>query len=137
MRTIIAAAAIALLGVAAAPAAHAQAASAAPAAANAKLAGNWEGNYTTDGPTGTMTVNLTKAAEWKLVNAMTGEVPPGGEVRDLAFDGDKVSWKQTIGEFDVTFKAQLSADGAQLTGTIEATQGGSYVGGGSFTLARK
>ena len=137
MRTIIAAAAIAILGADAAPAVHAQAAGGAPAAANAKLAGNWEGNYTTDGPSGTMTVNLTKAAEWKLVNSMTGDVPPAGEVRDLTFDGDKVSWKQSIGEYEVTFKAQLSADGAQLAGTLEATQGGSYVGGGSFTLARK
>jgi hypothetical protein len=137
MRTILAAAAFAALGAVFAPAAHGQAGATAPAAANPKLAGNWEGNYTTDGPSGTMAVGLTKGATWTVTCSMTGDVPPAAEPRELAFDGDKVSWKQAIGEYEVTFKAQISADGAQLTGTIEATQGGSYVGGGTFTLTRK
>jgi len=120
--------------------AHAQTAAApAAAAVNPKLIGTWEGPYTTDGPSGTMIVTLSKdGAGFKVAAALGGsDAPPAGEPRDLAFDGDKVTWKQTFGEFDVTFKAALSEDGAQVTGTLEATQGGSYVGGGSYTLAKK
>jgi hypothetical protein len=138
MRSIILAAVVALTP-ALAPRAHAQGAPATPAAANPKLAGTWEGNYTTDGPSGVMTVTLSKEASgsWKLANAMTGDVPAAGEVRELATDGDKVSWKQTIGEYEVTFKATFNGATSQITGTLEAMQGATYVGGGSFTLSRK
>lgn len=135
MRFILVAA---LLGAALAPTAHAQGAPAA-AAANPKLAGTWEGNYTTDGPSGVMTLVLTKEATgtWKVSNTLAGDAPAPGEPKDVLTDGDKVSWKQTFGDFDVTFKGTLSADGAQMTGTLDATQGGASVGGGSFTLNRK
>lgn len=139
MRWTIIAALIAGAGVASVSTAAAQ--SATPAAAkpaNPKLAGNWEGTFTSDGPSGGMTVQLTKATTWTVKAGLSGaEAPPGGEPRDLVINGDDVSWSQTFGEFDVAFKAKLSADGGQLAGTLEATQGGSYVGGGSFTLARK
>ena len=112
---------------------------AASAAANPKLMGTWEGPYTTDGPSGTMTVVLSKdGANFKVTASLGGaDAPAAGEARELAFDGDKVTWKQTFGEYDVTFKAALSTDGTQVTGTLEAMQGGSFVGGGSYTLTKK
>ncbi|MSR02988.1 MAG: hypothetical protein EXR94_09685 [Gemmatimonadetes bacterium] len=115
------------------------AAPAATAAANPKLLGTWEGPYTTDGPSGTMTVTLAKDGTGFKVTASLGggEAPAPGEPRDLVIDGDTVTWKQVFGEYDVTFKATLSPDGAQVTGTLEAMQGGSFVGGGSYTLAKK
>ena len=120
--------------------AQAQAAAApAAAAANPKLMGTWEGPYTTDGPSGTMTVTLSKdGAGFKVTASLGGgDAPAPGEPRDLTIVGDKVSWKQAFGEYDVTFTAAMSADGAQVTGTLEATQGGSVVGGGSYTRAKK
>ena len=105
---------------------------------SAKLVGEWNGTYATDGPSGTMTVTVSKAGEtWKLITALGGDTPPAGDVRDIVADGDKISWKQSFGEYDVTFKGSLSADGAQLTGSLEATQGGSPAGAGTFTLTKK
>ncbi len=123
----------------ASPAAAQVSAAPAAAAANPKLLGTWEGPYTTDGPSGTMTVTLAKdGAAFKVTATLGGgDAPAPGEPRDLVIDGDKVTWKQVFGEYDVTFKAALSADGAQVTGTLEAMQGGSFVGGGSYTLAKK
>ncbi len=137
--------AILLIGAASAtvaPPASAQGAAApatATAAANPKLMGTWEGPYTTDGPSGTMTVTLSKdGATFKVAASLGGaDAPAAGEARELTFDGDKVSWKQTFGEYDVTFKGALSTDGTQVTGTLEAMQGGSFVGGGSYTLTKK
>ncbi len=115
------------------------AAPAATAAANPKLLGTWEGPYTTDGPSGTMTVTLAKDGTGFKVTASLGggEAPAPGEPRDRVIDGDTVTWKQVFGEYDVTFKATLGTDGTQVTGTLEAMQGGSFVGGGSYTLAKK
>ena len=112
---------------------------AATAAANPKLIGTWEGPYTTDGPSGTMTVTLSKdGANFKVSASLGGaDAPAAGDARELTFDGDKVSWKQLFGEYDVTFKGALSADGTQVTGTLEAMQSGSFVGGGSYTLTKK
>lgn len=139
IRVILAAATIAALGAVMAPSAHAQGAAAtAPAAANPKLAGVWEGNYTTDGPSGVMTLTLAKdGVTWKVTNSLGGEAPPAGEVKEVTANGNAFSWRQMIGEYDVTFKATLSDDGTKLTGSLEAQQGGAVVGGGNFTLSRK
>jgi len=137
MKTAIAIATLLAFAGVATPASSQGNAATARAAANAKLAGTWEGNYTTDGPSGIMTITLSKSADWKVTCSLTGDAPPPGDPRELAIDGDKVTWKQTFGEYDVAFKATLSADASQVTGTLEATQSGSVVGGGSFTLTRK
>lgn len=115
------------------------AAQAAPAAApaNPKLAGSWEGTFTTDGPAGGMVSSFKAGTPWVVTNTLTGEVPAGSEPRDVVLDGDKIVWKQTFGEYDVTFTGTLSADGATVAGTLEASQGGSVVAGGSFSLSRK
>jgi len=131
--TVFAAATVSLADRAAAQ----QPAAAAPAPANAKLAGTWEGSYTTDGPSGTMTLTVKSGSPWTVTNALTGDAPPGGDPKEVATDGDQLTWKQPFGEYEVVFKATLSSDGAQLTGTLEAYQGGSYAGAGSFTLSRK
>ena len=131
---------VAALITAVAPKAQAQGAPAAAAvAANPKLAGTWEGNYTTDGPSGVMTLTLAKEASgvWKVTNTLGADGPAPGEPKDLTTDGSKVTWKQVFGEYDVTFTAALNAEGTQITGTLEATQGGASVGGGSYTLNRK
>jgi hypothetical protein len=102
-----------------------------------KLLATWSGTYTTDGPSGPMTLVIAKeGAAWKLQTALEA-APPPGEIREVVTDGDKISWKQLFAEYDVTFAAKLSADGAQLAGTIEAFQGGSPAGGGTFTLTKK
>lgn len=116
--------------------AAAQTAAPAAAAANPKLEGTWEGTYTTDGPSGGMTLVLKAGSPWSVSNTLSGDAPAPGEAREPAVDGDKVTWKQLFGEYDVTFKGTLGADG-KLTGTLEAFQGGSFVAGGSFSLARK
>jgi hypothetical protein len=101
--------------------------------------GDWEGPFTTDGPTGTMTLKVARdGATWQVASGLvSGEVPPSGEPSEVKANGNVISWKQVFGEYDVVFKATLSEDGSQLTGTIEASQGGAYVGGGTFTLTRK
>ncbi len=106
-------------------------------AASDKIAGAWEGSFTTDGPSGTMSLTVTKGSPWKVAVGLAGDVPPPGEPTDVVVSGNVLSWKQVYGDFDVAFKATLSDDGTKLTGTLEATQGGSYVGGGSFSLTRK
>ncbi len=110
---------------------------AAAAPGSSKLLANWSGTYVTDGPSGPMTLTIAKeAAVWRIQTSLEA-APPPGEVREIAAAGERISWKQTFGEYDVTFTATLSADGAQLAGTLEATQGGSAVGGGTFTLTKK
>ncbi len=102
-----------------------------------KLVATWTGTYTTDGPSGPMTLAITKnETGWKVEPALEAAPPPGA-IRDVAADGDKISWKQMFGEYDVTFVAKLSPDGTQLAGTIEAFQSGTAAGGGTFTLTKK
>jgi hypothetical protein len=126
--------ALLVAGVLALPAARAEAQ--APAA-GAKLAGTWSGDYTTDGPSGTMTLTIAKEGEgWKVTNSLGDAAPPSGDVREVVVEGDKITWKQIFGEYDVAFTATVGADG-KLAGTLEATQGGSVAGGGSFTLVKK
>jgi hypothetical protein len=110
----------------------------APAAPSPKLFGAWEGTYATDGPSGTMSLTLAAAGDTVTVTAaLDANAPAPGEARDVKASGATVTWVQAYGEYEVVFKGTLSEDGAQITGTIEASQGGSYVGGGSFTLTRK
>ncbi|MHB1328682.1 MAG: hypothetical protein ACYC2K_10825 [Gemmatimonadales bacterium] len=119
------------------PALVAQSASAAVTASNPKLVGTWAGSYTTDGPSGPMALTISKAADWAVKVELSGDVPPAGEPVDVSVTGDKVSWRQTYGEYDVTFVGTLSQDGTQLTGTLDAKQGGASAAGGTFALTRK
>jgi len=106
-------------------------------AGSAKLVGAWEGQYTSDGPTGTMALKVSNKPAWGVVLEITGDVPPPSDATAVAAEGNVLTWKHVFGEMDVAFKATLSEDGETLAGTIEATQGGQYVGGGSFSLKRK
>jgi hypothetical protein len=124
-------------GVAAAPGV-AQGVTPAAVPGAAKLAGAWEGPYTTDGPSGTMLLTVTRnASDWKVDVSLGGDAPPPGAPTDVTAAGNVLTWKQTFGEYDVAFKATLSDDGAGIAGTLEAMQGGAYAGGGTFTLKRK
>jgi len=126
-----------LVSTAAASPALAQA-SATPTPGSTKLVGEWVGPYTTDGPSGTMSLKvLQAAAAWKIDVDLGAEAPPPGAPSEVTADGNVLTWRQPFGEYDVLFKATLDETGAKLTGTIEANQGGSYVGGGSFTLSKK
>lgn len=126
-----------LLSTALATTAGAQAAAAKPADGSAKLVGEWAGPYSTDGPSGTMTLMVKQeAAIWKTVADLGADAPPAGAVSDVKAEGNVITWHQVFGEYDVVFKATLGEDG-KLTGTMEAAQAGNYVGGGSFTLTRK
>jgi hypothetical protein len=123
------AAMVALLAVAT-PRAEAQ-------SAESPAAGSWRGLFTTDGPSGTMTVSLTHEANaWTATDALEAEaVPPAGDIRELKVEGNQVSWVQTFGEFDVTFKAMIEGD--VMKGSIEAYQGGAMVAGGAFELKKQ
>ncbi len=137
MRIILfTAAAIAASGIAV-PALVAQSATAAVTASNPKLVGTWAGSYTTDGPSGPMSLTISKPADWAIKVELSGDVPPASDPTDVTVEGDKVTWRQTYGEFDVTFVGTLSQDGTQLLGTLDAKQGGSTAAGGSFALTRK
>lgn len=129
--TVIAASSIAV------PSLGAQSATAAATASNPKLVGTWTGNYTTDGPSGPMSLTISKPADWAVKVELSGDVPTPGEPTNVSVDGDKLTWQQTYGEFDVTFVATISQDGTQLLGTLEAKQGGNYAAGGNFSLTRK
>ncbi|MBX3146163.1 MAG: hypothetical protein KF785_05290 [Gemmatimonadales bacterium] len=132
---LLTAAAIATSGLVV-PVLVAQSATVAVAASNPKLVGTWTGNYTTDGPSGPMSLVISKPAEWAVKVELSGDVPTPGEPTDVSVVGDKVTWRQTYGEFDVTFVATMSEDGTRLTGTLEAKQGGSYAAGGNFALTK-
>jgi hypothetical protein len=107
------------------------------ASGSSKLLASWTGTYTTDGPSGPMTLLIAKeGAAWKL-EATLEAAPPPGAIREIVAEGEKITWKQMFAEYDVTFTAKLSTDGAQLAGTIEAFQGGSPAGAGTFTLTKK
>ncbi|MEZ4587433.1 MAG: hypothetical protein R2909_13640 [Gemmatimonadales bacterium] len=106
-------------------------------AGSSKLVGSWEGQYTSDGPAGTMALKVANKPAWGVVLEITGEIPPPADATAVAAEGGVLTWKQVIGEFDVAFKATLSEDGETLAGTMEATQNGQYVGAGSFSLKRK
>ena len=122
--------AIAALLTVAAPRAEAQ-------SAESPASGSWRGAFVTDGPSGTMTVSLTHAADdWKATNTLEADAaPPGGDIRELKVEGNQVSWVQTFGEYDVTFKATIEGD--LMKGSIEAYQGGMMVAGGSFELKKQ
>ncbi|MGE0553071.1 MAG: hypothetical protein AB7R55_06555 [Gemmatimonadales bacterium] len=106
-------------------------------AGSSKLVGSWEGQYTSDGPTGTIALKVSDKPAWGVVLEITGDVPPPADATGVAAEGNVLTWKHLIGDMDVAFKATLSEDGETLAGTIEATQNGQYVGGGSFSLKRK
>ena len=105
--------------------------------AESPAAGSWRGAFTTDGPSGTMTVSLAHEADaWKATNTLEADAaPPGGDIRELKVEGNLVSWVQTFGEYDVTFKATIEGD--LMKGWIEAYQGGMMVAGGSFELKKQ
>jgi len=103
-----------------------------------KLLGEWLGPYTTDGPSGTMSLKVVQAGtSWQVTVDLGPEAPAPGDPSEVKAEGNVLSWRQPFGEYDVLFKATLAEDGVKLTGTLEASQGGSYVGGGSFTLNKK
>ena len=138
MRWIVLTALVIGPSVALAPALEAQgAAPAAATAANPKLAGAWEGTFTSDGPSGPMSLEFSSGTPWKVAISMGADAGAPGEATGLVIDGNKATWRQAVGEYDVVFVATLNPDGTQVAGTLEASQGGTYVGGGSFTLSRK
>lgn len=105
-------------------------------------ASNWSGTYkgswTSDGPSGTGTLTLAKeGAGWKVTHLLEGDQvpPPNGDPRDWKAEGSAFSFAQTYGEYDVIFKGTLEGD--VIKGTIEAYQGGSLVGSGSFEYKKQ
>ena len=101
-------------------------------------AGTWKGSFTSDGPTGTVTLTIAKeGADWKVTNLLEGDQvpPPSGDPREWKTEASTFSFTQTYGEFDVIFKG--TAEGDVIKGTLEAYQGGSMVGTGSFELKKQ
>ena len=101
-------------------------------------AGTYKGSWTSDGPSGTGTLTIAKDGEaWKVTNLLEGDQvpPPTGDPRDWKTEGNAFSFAQTYGEFEVMFKGTLEGD--TIKGTLEAYQGGSIVGTGSFELKKQ
>ena len=110
----------------------------ASAQAAPKWEGTWKGAWTSDGPSGTGTLTIAKEGEtWKVTNLLEGDQvpPPTGDPRDWKTEGNAFSFAQTYGEFEVMFKGTVEGD--VVKGTIEAYQGGSMVGSGSFEYKRQ
>ena len=110
----------------------------ASAQAAPKWEGTWKGAWTSDGPSGTGTLTIAKEGEtWKVTNLLEGDQvpPPTGDPRDWKTEGNAFSFAQTYGEFEVMFKGTI--DGDVIKGTLEAYQGGSMVGSGSFEYKRQ
>lgn len=110
--------------------------------ASAQDAPKWEGTYkgawTSDGPSGTGTLTIGKeGATWKVTHLLEGDQvpPPTGDPRDWKAEGTAFSFAQTYGEFEVMFKGTVEGD--VVKGTIEAYQGGSMVGTGSFEYKKQ
>ena len=101
------------------------------------LPGLWTGPFVTDGPSGNMILEIARDGEaWRVDNTMEGEgVPPKSPIREWKVEGSAFSFAQTFGEYDVFFRGTLEA--GTIKGTIEAYQGGSMVGSGSFTLTKQ
>jgi len=101
-------------------------------------AGTYKGSWTSDGPSGTATLVIAKdGMAWKVTHTLEGDQvpPPSGDPRDWKTEGNAFSFAQTYGEFEVMFKGTLEGD--LIKGTIEAYQGGSMVGTGSFELKKQ
>jgi len=90
------------------------------------------------GPSGTGTLTIAKEGEtWKVTNLLEGDQvpPPTGDPRDWKTEGNAFSFAQTYGEFEVMFKGTVEGD--VIKGTLEAYQGGSMVGSGSFEFKKQ
>ena len=110
----------------------------ASAQAAPKLDGTYKGSWTSDGPSGTGTLTIGKeGADWKVTHLLEGDQvpPPTGDPRDWKVEGNAFSFAQTYGEFEVMFKGTVEGD--VIKGTIEAYQGGSMVGTGSFEYKKQ
>jgi len=110
--------------------------------ASAQAAPKWEGTFkgawTSDGPSGSGTLTIAKdGANLKVTHLLEGDQvpPPSGDPRDWKTEGNAFSFAQTYGEFEVMFKGTVEGD--VVKGTIEAYQGGSMVGSGSFEYKRQ
>jgi hypothetical protein len=102
------------------------------------VAGNWKGTFISDGPSGEMSMNFwQEGGTWNVETGLMAEgAPPAdGAARELKIEGSTFSFAQLFGEYDVLMKGTVEGD--TLKGTIEAYQGGSLVGTGSFTLQRQ
>ena len=100
--------------------------------------GTWKGSWSSDGPSGTGTLTIAKEGEtWKVTNLLEGDQvpPPTGDPRDWKTEGSTFSFAQTYGEFEVMFKGTVEGD--VIKGTLEAYQGGSMVGSGSFEFKKQ
>jgi hypothetical protein len=80
------------------------------------IAGTWRGPVLTDGPSGIMTVAVVQeAGTWKTTTDYEGDgIPPAGEVRDFKVEGNVVTWAQSVGEFEVIYRA---TEGDMMKGT--------------------
>ena len=101
-------------------------------------AGTFKGSWSSDGPSGTGTLTIAKdGATWKVTHLLEGDQvpPPTGDPRDWKTEGSGFSFAQTYGEFEVMFKGTIEGD--LIKGTLEAYQGGSMVGIGTFEYKKQ
>lgn len=107
-----------------------------PSPVAADWVGTWKGPFTTDGPFGTLTLEVRLAPDgWEVMNTWEGDgIPPSSEVRLWSIEGNAFSFVQLVGEYEVFVKGRMEE--GKLKGTLEAYVGGSMVGSGTFELKK-
>ena len=105
----------------------------------ATLIGVWEGPYTSEAvPPGTLKLTVSRDEKQQLkavLEVISDQPPPAGDVRDFVVAANKVSWVQTIADMECTMNSELVA--GVLKGNASCTQGGAVVVTANFLLEKK
>ena len=84
--------------------------------------GEWTATATTPGGAVSETVKVVKTADGyeitaKLVDAVADGTPEAGPGTEIVLDGDRFSYKRTLGELVITYSGVVSGD--TFTGTVD------------------
>jgi len=103
-----------------------------------QILGVWGGPYQSESvPPGSLKLTIAREqGTWKVVlEVISDQPPPAGEVRNFTVEGNTISWVQDIGDMECHNAATLVA--GILKGTAECTQGGVVAVVASFLLEKK
>ena len=101
------------------------------------LAGLWQGNFNTPGPSGEMTLDLASATNgWSghiMLHGTDGKVIET-DVRNVKSEGEQITFDASLEGADVAFSGKLATN--KLAGTLEAHEGNNTVAG-TWELVRQ
>ena len=103
-----------------------------------QILGVWEGPYQSESvPPGSLKLTVARdQGTWKVVlEVISDQPPPAGEVRNFTLEGNTISWAQDIADMECKSTATLVA--GILKGTAECTQAGAVAVTASFLLEKK